>query len=147
MFDSWVFSFNYFFFVFQNMILIEGRCPSVFSHVWVLDPEKQMWSKGFLLLRDKKVYLSYKLAVVAKFLRSGKVRDSTYFPVSCYFCIGHRLSWNSQHTYALKRFFSKTRSNNFIFSSNITICRWHEMKHSAHNLTFRKVLHDAFALS
>lgn len=73
----------YVFFCFQNMILVEGQCPSVFSHVWVQDPEKQMWSKGFLLLRDKKLYLSYKLAVVAKFLRSGKVRDSTYFPVSC----------------------------------------------------------------
>lgn len=66
----------------RNMILVEGQCPSVFSRVWVLDPEKQMWAKGFLLLRDKKLYLSYRLSVVAKFMRSGKVRDSTYFPVS-----------------------------------------------------------------
>lgn len=61
---------------------MESQCPTVFSHVWVRDPNKQVWAKAFLLLRDKKLYLSYKVQVVAKFLRSGKQRESLVSPVS-----------------------------------------------------------------
>lgn len=73
-------------FLFQNLVTRDGECPSVFSNVWVQDPNKQIWSKGFLLLRDKKLYLSYKVQVVAKFLRTGKQKESSFYPVSLYAC-------------------------------------------------------------
>ncbi|KAF2880743.1 hypothetical protein ILUMI_25415 [Ignelater luminosus] len=61
----------------QNLVTQEGQSPVIFSQVWVRDLHKQIWGKAFLLLRDKKLYLSYKLQVIAKFLRAMKSKDSS----------------------------------------------------------------------
>ncbi|KAK6618566.1 hypothetical protein RUM43_012957 [Polyplax serrata] len=45
----------------HKSILTSGdECPTVFSHVWIREANKQVWTKSFLLLKDKKLYLSYK---------------------------------------------------------------------------------------
>ncbi|XP_067005585.2 growth factor receptor-bound protein 10 [Anabrus simplex] len=54
----------------QTLLANAGECPPIFSHVWVREANKQVWNKGFLLLKNKKLYLSFKIQVVAKFLRS-----------------------------------------------------------------------------
>lgn len=64
-------------FILQNLVTQEGQSPVIFSQVWVRDLHKQIWGKAFLLLRDKKLYLSYKLQVIAKFLRAMKSKDSS----------------------------------------------------------------------
>ncbi|XP_068902755.1 growth factor receptor-bound protein 14-like isoform X3 [Tenebrio molitor] len=60
----------------QNLVLQEGKSPVVFSQVWIKDQQKQAWGKAFLLLREKKLYLSYKIQVLAKFLRAAKIRET-----------------------------------------------------------------------
>ncbi|KAK7864569.1 hypothetical protein R5R35_007337 [Gryllus longicercus] len=54
----------------QTLLLNNGDCPPIFSHVWVREANKQVWNKAFLLLKNRCLYLSYKIQVVAKFLRS-----------------------------------------------------------------------------
>ncbi|XP_044266886.1 growth factor receptor-bound protein 14-like isoform X2 [Tribolium madens] len=61
----------------QNLVLQEGKSPVVFSQVWIKDQQKQAWGKAFLLLREKKLYLSYKIQVLAKFLRAAKIRETS----------------------------------------------------------------------
>lgn len=61
----------------QNLVTQEGKCPIIFSQVWLQDPQKQTWGKAFLLLRDRKLYLSYKVQVLAKFLRTVKSKESS----------------------------------------------------------------------
>ncbi|KAG8233019.1 hypothetical protein J437_LFUL013688 [Ladona fulva] len=56
----------------QALLSNGDEIPPIFGHVWVREAHKQVWSKAFLLLREKKLYLSYKVQVVAKFLRSWK---------------------------------------------------------------------------
>ncbi|XP_063223736.1 growth factor receptor-bound protein 14-like isoform X2 [Bacillus rossius redtenbacheri] len=56
----------------QTMLTTAGECPPIFSHVWVREANRQLWNKAFLLLKDKKLYLTYKVQVVAKFLRGQK---------------------------------------------------------------------------
>jgi hypothetical protein len=48
--------------------------------VWIKDQQKQAWGKAFLLLREKKLYLSYKIQVLAKFLRAAKIRETAVSP-------------------------------------------------------------------
>jgi hypothetical protein len=64
----------------QNLVLQEGKSPVVFSQVWIKDQQKQAWGKAFLLLREKKLYLSYKIQVLAKFLRAAKIRETAVSP-------------------------------------------------------------------
>lgn len=45
----------------QNILLNGDECPVVFSLVWVRDANKQVWSKGYLVLKDRKLYLSFKV--------------------------------------------------------------------------------------
>ncbi|KAK9704525.1 Ras association (RalGDS/AF-6) domain [Popillia japonica] len=59
----------------QNLIQ-EGKCPLIFSQVWVRDQHKQIWRKAFLLLRDKKLYLSFNIQLLTKIFRCAKNRDS-----------------------------------------------------------------------
>ncbi|XP_071452038.1 growth factor receptor-bound protein 14-like [Hetaerina americana] len=56
----------------QTLLSSGDEAPPIFGHVWVREANKQVWSKAFLLLKEKKLYLSYKVQVVAKFLRSWK---------------------------------------------------------------------------
>uniref|UniRef100_A0A1B6MKK1 SH2 domain-containing protein n=2 Tax=Graphocephala atropunctata TaxID=36148 RepID=A0A1B6MKK1_9HEMI len=61
----------------QTLVTTTAECPPVFSQVWVREPHKQVWAKAFLLLKDKNLYLSYKVQIVAKFLRQWRVRDNS----------------------------------------------------------------------
>ncbi|XP_046396922.1 growth factor receptor-bound protein 14-like [Ischnura elegans] len=56
----------------ETLLSSGDEAPPIFGHVWVREANKQVWSKAFLLLKEKKLYLSYKVQVVAKFLRSWK---------------------------------------------------------------------------
>ncbi|XP_018565901.1 growth factor receptor-bound protein 14 isoform X2 [Anoplophora glabripennis] len=56
----------------QNLISQEGQCPIIFSYVWVRDEHKKTWSKTYMILRDKKLFTSQKVASLAKFFRSPK---------------------------------------------------------------------------
>ncbi|KAL0277009.1 UNVERIFIED_CONTAM: hypothetical protein PYX00_004443 [Menopon gallinae] len=60
-----------------HTILSSEECPTVFSHVWIREANKQVWVKAFLLLKDKKLYLSYKVQVIAKLLRSCRSNNSS----------------------------------------------------------------------
>jgi len=61
----------------QTILTTTAECPPIFSQVWVRDPHKHVWAKAFLLLKDKTLYLSYKVQIVAKFLRHWRVRDNS----------------------------------------------------------------------
>lgn len=52
---------NLFFPLFQTILSTGEECPTVFSHVWIREANKQVWAKAFLLLKDKKLYMSYKV--------------------------------------------------------------------------------------
>lgn len=45
----------------QTILTTTAECPPIFSQVWVREPIKQVWAKAFLLLKDKCLYLSYKV--------------------------------------------------------------------------------------
>ncbi|KAG8302220.1 SH3/SH2 adaptor activity protein [Homalodisca vitripennis] len=47
----------------HTMLTTTVECPPIFSQVWVREPHKQVWAKAFLLLKDKNLYLSYKVSV------------------------------------------------------------------------------------
>lgn len=49
------------FVLFQTILTTSDMCPPVFSQVWVREPHKLVWVKAFLLLKDKNLYLSYKV--------------------------------------------------------------------------------------
>lgn len=53
----------FFFAMFQAMVVEGDNCPTMFGHVWVRDPNSQLWAKAYLLLKEKKLYLSYKVSV------------------------------------------------------------------------------------
>lgn len=38
-------------------------CPTMFGQVWVRDPNSLLWAKAYLLLKERKLYLSYKVSV------------------------------------------------------------------------------------
>ncbi|GJQ86007.1 hypothetical protein Trydic_g14951 [Trypoxylus dichotomus] len=65
----------------QNLIQ-EGKCPIIFSQVWVRDPIKQIWRKAFLLLRDKKLYLSYNIQLLTKIFRAGSSDEGDVFSIA-----------------------------------------------------------------
>lgn len=54
----------------------EDRCPVIFSHVWMKDSERKSWSKAFLLLKDKKLFLSHQLDVIGKFIRMSRNKET-----------------------------------------------------------------------
>lgn len=51
------------FFVMLQAMVEEGEgCPPMFGQVWVRDPNSLLWAKAYLLLKEKKLYLSYKVS-------------------------------------------------------------------------------------
>lgn len=60
----------------QNFVANADHCPPVISQVWIREPNKQIWSKAYMMLKDKTLYLSYKVQVVSKFFRHCKNRDN-----------------------------------------------------------------------
>ncbi|KAL1116754.1 hypothetical protein AAG570_005226 [Ranatra chinensis] len=60
----------------EQLLVHSEECPIIFSQAWIQDRNKQIWSKTFLLLKDKKLFMSSKVQVVAKFLRQWKNREN-----------------------------------------------------------------------
>ncbi|CAG9854010.1 unnamed protein product [Phyllotreta striolata] len=56
----------------EYMVIQEGMCPVIFSHVWIRDDRKKVWIKTFMLLRDQKLFISQKIQTLAKFMRKPK---------------------------------------------------------------------------
>ncbi|KAG5885091.1 hypothetical protein JTB14_003965 [Gonioctena quinquepunctata] len=56
----------------QHMVIQEGKCPVIFSHVWVRDDHKKIWTKTYMLLRDQRLFISQKIQSLAKFMRTPK---------------------------------------------------------------------------
>lgn len=63
--------------VLQALLSTSEECPPIFSQVWVREPSKLVWSKAFLLLKGRNLYISHKVQVVAKYLRMWKSSDSS----------------------------------------------------------------------
>nr|XP_018914354.1 PREDICTED: growth factor receptor-bound protein 14-like isoform X2 [Bemisia tabaci] len=55
--------------ILHNFLSTLDDCPAIFSQIWLREPHKHVWAKAFLLLKGNKLYMSYKVQVVAKFLR------------------------------------------------------------------------------
>ncbi|KAK2708856.1 growth factor receptor-bound protein 14-like isoform X1 [Artemia franciscana] len=53
----------------QNMLNNTDEVPQVFGHLWVKEPQKQVWRKAFFLLQKNKLLFSYKVQTVARFYR------------------------------------------------------------------------------
>ncbi|XP_074030953.1 growth factor receptor-bound protein 14 isoform X2 [Leptinotarsa decemlineata] len=56
----------------QHMVIQEGKCPVIFSHIWIRDDHKKIWSKTYMLLRDQRLFFSQKIQALAKFMRTPK---------------------------------------------------------------------------
>lgn len=61
--------------VFQTILTTTLECPPIFSQVWVREPHKQVWAKAFLLLKDKNLYLSYKVRLQSSHLLISQVNS------------------------------------------------------------------------
>lgn len=55
--------------VFQAMVIEGDSCPSMFGQVWVRDPNSLLWAKAYLLLKERKLYLSYKVCIMVYYWR------------------------------------------------------------------------------
>nr|XP_023024812.1 uncharacterized protein LOC111512883 [Leptinotarsa decemlineata] len=56
----------------EHMVIQEGKCPVIFSHIWIRDDHKKIWSKTYMLLRDQRLFFSQKIQALAKFMRTPK---------------------------------------------------------------------------
>ncbi|XP_056632292.1 growth factor receptor-bound protein 14-like isoform X2 [Diorhabda sublineata] len=56
----------------QHMVIQEGLCPVIFSHVWIRDERKKNWVKMYMTLRDQMLFISQKIQSLAKFMRTPK---------------------------------------------------------------------------
>lgn len=63
----------------------------IFSYVWVRDERKKQWSKTYLALRDKKLFISQKVSSLAKFFRAP--RSKALEMVSDRFCLSFLVSF------------------------------------------------------
>lgn len=53
----------------QAMVEESEGCPTMCGQVWVRNANTLLWAKAYLLLKERKLYLSYKVQVIANFLR------------------------------------------------------------------------------
>uniref|UniRef100_A0A6P7EY01 Growth factor receptor-bound protein 10-like isoform X4 n=1 Tax=Diabrotica virgifera virgifera TaxID=50390 RepID=A0A6P7EY01_DIAVI len=54
------------------LVIQEGMCPVIFSHIWIRDEKKKIWIKTYMLLRDQRLFISQKIHSLAKFMRMPK---------------------------------------------------------------------------
>ncbi|XP_072377001.1 growth factor receptor-bound protein 14-like isoform X3 [Diabrotica undecimpunctata] len=56
----------------EYLVIQDGMCPVIFSHVWIRDDKKKIWIKTYMLLRDQRLFISQKIQSLAKFMRTPK---------------------------------------------------------------------------
>ncbi|VEN49162.1 unnamed protein product, partial [Callosobruchus maculatus] len=56
----------------QYMINEEGKCPVIFSFVWLRDNQKKTWSKHYMVLKEQKLFVSQRVQSIARFFRAAK---------------------------------------------------------------------------
>ncbi|XP_065162748.1 growth factor receptor-bound protein 14-like isoform X3 [Atheta coriaria] len=56
----------------QQLVTQEGQSPAILSPMWVRN-EKQVWGKAFVVLLDKKLYISREVCILASFVRAAKI--------------------------------------------------------------------------
>lgn len=64
-------------FFFQQLVTQEGQSPAILSPMWVRN-EKQVWGKAFVVLLDKKLYISREVCILASFVRAAKIGVSNF---------------------------------------------------------------------
>nr|CAH7733766.1 unnamed protein product [Callosobruchus chinensis] len=56
----------------QYMINEEGKCPVIFSFIWLRDNHQKTWSKHYMVLKEQKLFVSQRVQPIARFFRAAK---------------------------------------------------------------------------
>jgi hypothetical protein len=58
----------------QMVVTSTDECPVIGSQIWVREANKQVWSKVFLLLKDRILYICHKVQLVSKLMRKSTIK-------------------------------------------------------------------------
>jgi len=59
----------------QMVVTSADECPVIGSQIWVREANKQVWSKVFLLLKDRTLYICHKVQLVSKLIRKSTIKN------------------------------------------------------------------------